>query len=353
MVRADSYACMKLTLISCLLLVLLGLGGITKEVSAACPPPTRDAPSFGDTAPPWHPLSLAFSPSGKWVSVFFADGTVLLWDAEKNERSELIPCYRLSLDSMIFSPDSSLLALGDADGQVRILEVPGGRVRQKLDQGMAWIERMLFSANGKLLVVAHHQGIVVWELETREKILAIPQSAENGALAISSDGQTLAFGGAAGTVRIWSVPLQREIAVIHLAEGDWANDLLFADSDQWLVSAQGSGTISLWPSSGGSRLRTFQGHSDQVVLLHVLPSGRTLFSIDDDGLLCSWSLDSGELLAKWQIAPGGLSDSAELLATYDEEAREVQIWRVATKKKISFLRYVSPHETPREPQQEP
>lgn len=336
----------RVILISALAFLWLGVGNNATEALAACPPPPPDSTIIGDFGPPWEPMGFAFSPNGEWVSAVFADGTVLLWNAEKNERVDLVPCYPRSLDSMVFSRDSSLLALGDADAQVRIMEIPSGELRQKLNKGMGGIERMLFSDDGKLLVVAHDKGIVIWEWETGKSVFAISQAPRNGALAISPDGRTLAFDGPAGTIRVWSIPLQREIAVLPLGEEDWASDLVFANGGHWLISAQGSGAVVAWPALGGGRLRIFREDGEPLGFVHISTAGDTLFSVDEEGLVRSWSLDSGESLTKWAITPGWISGNGELLATYNEDAREFQVWRIATRAKISSFRYVSPSESP-------
>jgi WD40 repeat protein len=62
---------------------------------------------------------LGFSPDGSLLAVGSADGTIRLFDV-RSGRLVTLPSYEQAVGEVAFSPDGSLLAVTTADGQARI-----------------------------------------------------------------------------------------------------------------------------------------------------------------------------------------------------------------------------------------
>ena len=58
--------------------------------------------------------------------------------------------------------------------------------------------------------------------------------------------------------------------------------------------------LKLWDIETGQCLRTFEGHSDSVEAMALLPDGRRALSGSADKTLKLWDLETGQCLATWQ-----------------------------------------------------
>lgn len=81
-----------------------------------------------------------------------------------------------------------------------------------------------------------------------------------------------------------------------------------AEDGHLLASADSEGLIALWQllSEGPKLLKTFEGHSQSVVNMSLLPSNpKLLVSASYDGTVRLWSTDSGAQISVCQLLNGG------------------------------------------------
>lgn len=301
-------------------------------------------------AAPSDLMTFAVSPDGKWIAAFAADGTLLLWDAETWHRREPITNYKVSLgtDSLAFSPDSSLLVVGDANGLIQIFDDHSGLVVKKI-QDRDWVEQFAFCSDGSHLATWNHKGITVWDIKTGKELRFFPEESRLSAIALNGDGSLLITGSEDSKIRIWEIEKGQQISVMDLEARDWVNFFALDERQNLLFSAQGQNDIYVWNLSTGKKLRDLKGHSEQVVWLKLLPEKHMLFSIADDGTLKTWDYMAGILKWSWKVQPGFVTDKGDLLISGDSKAKnQIQVWQIASRSLLKTLVYQSPHKGSKE-----
>ena len=161
------------------------------------------------------PQSLAFSPDGKQLAIGAADGAVRLRDIGSG--SLLRPETRRHLaavSALAFSQDGSTLASADLDGQVQLTDARTGQAAAQGCQASPLpVRAMAFAPDGKTLGVAGDEWAV--RLLTLDPALG-PDSCRGKdlmghtgpvrAIAFAPDGLTLATAGDDGSARLWPLP---------------------------------------------------------------------------------------------------------------------------------------------------
>ena len=141
-----------------------------------------------------------------------------IWDAATLQTLHILESGSYSVDSVAFSPDGALLAMGGAyDNRIRL-----------------WNPR-----TGEAVAVLYgHED----------------QNGVNGGVycvAFSPDGKLLVSGGGDGTVRVWDVdpasPSFGQQLVVLQRHSDWVDSLAFSPNGVFLVSAsERDSTVRLW-----------------------------------------------------------------------------------------------------------
>lgn len=152
---------------------------------------------------------VTLSPDFKTLVVISRDNSVLLLDAQTGQVIKNLQrgiYSSLPLSSMLFSPDSKLLALRDELGKVTLWNVESRQILHTLFS----TGRILFSPDGRLLVsegVDENHSITLWDVASGQIIQRLSESGyTTSSMAFSPDSKLLAVGGGTGTISIYEVP---------------------------------------------------------------------------------------------------------------------------------------------------
>jgi WD40 repeat protein/energy-coupling factor transporter ATP-binding protein EcfA2 len=196
--------------------------------------------------------SLRFSPDGKWVAFGCDDGTVNLWNLEKNTLKP-IPTSKQAVQDVAFSPDGQVIASTSDDFTIKLWSLNGQILRAFAQRHQDRINSISFNPDGRMIASASSDGsIQIWD---RKGVLLNILKGHNGkvfSVSFSPDGSLIASTGADKTVRLWS--------------------------------------------RKGSLLSTLRGHSTDAKDVHFTKSGTTLISIDQNNSVIFWNLNLKDLM---------------------------------------------------------
>lgn len=119
-----------------------------------------------------------------------------------------------SVEQVVFRPNSSQIATVGSDGRVRLWEItaspPPHTVKKPVREVRVEsrrVHRIAFTPDGKRMLAGDTMGSISdWDMDTGRRLPDWPkQSGQVTAIAVASDGQTVAAAWDAGTVRTWSL----------------------------------------------------------------------------------------------------------------------------------------------------
>ena len=166
----------------------------------------------------WNIPEMAFSPDGTKLVGGGTSRNVRIW--RTSDGAELSVLYHAGqVSSIAISPDGSTVATGLCEssevgectrGAVWLWDLATGRLIQKLSDFPDWVEGVVFSPDGSLVVAGSRDGTVHaygapdYGLLLDTALPLGPSPASILAVAISPDGLFLATGGV-GKIGLWKV----------------------------------------------------------------------------------------------------------------------------------------------------
>ena len=251
--------------------------------------------------------AVMYAPDGKTVvSMSYYDGTIRFWDAETAKPLKTITGHTGAFGrSVAFSPDGEMLAYnGMPDATISLRDVQSGQLLKTLTGHTDIVNSVRFSPDSSVLASGGSDGnIRLWDVATGQLQKTITGH-EQGVPSIiySPDSTTLISGSWDNTIRIWDVdtgkPLRTITANITELENLGIRAMSLSPGGQTIASATDEPVIRLWDVHTGKPKGSLVGHTHSVATVAFSPSGTVLASGSDspDATVRLWDVETGKLL---------------------------------------------------------
>lgn len=197
-------------------------------------------------------VSASISPDKSTIAVGDENGMVTLLDIKTKAQTAI---WQAEADYayVAYNPDGSFLATGSQG--IHLWDAATGEQVSELAASGS-VDSLDFSADGSLLAVGNDESIILWEVAGGEQIATLESHTDYVAsLAFSSDGSLLATGSSDGTIYLWDVSTKELLASLsgELSETDYLRTVVFLDfspDSALLLSSNQDGLLHLWGTTG-------------------------------------------------------------------------------------------------------
>ncbi|MBR8837880.1 MAG: hypothetical protein DSM106950_28715 [Stigonema ocellatum SAG 48.90 = DSM 106950] len=214
-----------------------------------------------------------------------------------------------SVTTVAYHSGRDLLAVGDADGRVRVWQLRDWQLLHNFKGHSGWVWALAFAPNGEVLVsTSADRTVKLWNVRTRRG--GILESFEEHTssvrtVAFSWDGQFFATASEDEQVIVWD---DNYLPVARLP----GYSVAFAQNKEGPILATAGAhnpTIQIWQWNGNQFVplkNPIKGHAEAVLCLAFSSDSLLLVSGSLDKTIKLWQVNSGECLQDWKGHQGAV-----------------------------------------------
>lgn len=273
---------------------------------------------------PGDARALSFSPDQKTLAG--ADGTeIKLWDIATVQEPQTLKGSQLGVDSVAFSADGKLLAVGNSDNTVVLWDTRTREQARVLRGHVSAVSAVAVSGDDKVLANAFDAGVAgitredtikIWDPVTGQLVRSLTGRNTGHSIGLSNDGTRLVSGSFGSTVSLWNVSQAEAQRTITVPRGSrFVPDRVALSPDGKLIAGGGrDNAIKIWDAATGRELFTLTGHRKSIWDLAFSPDNKLLASASQDADIKLWSVATGQelkTLVTHALGVGAIAFSAD------------------------------------------
>lgn len=250
--------------------------------------------------------ALSLSPDGKLLAVGCGApgrlGETRIIDVEKNEVVNVLGTTSDEVLDVAFSPKGDRLAMGAADGVIRIFEMPSGKQQLVITSHSDWVMALAWNADGtKLASGSRDKTAKVFDTASGELLVTYSgHSNPVKGVAFHPDNAEVFSAGADKKIHRWKIADAKKTADVgfggEVFKLSLVGDVFFASS--------ADKTVRQFEAKTQKQLRSYAGQTDWALSVAYHPATKRVASGAFDGRIRVWNTEDGKDVASFFAAPG-------------------------------------------------
>ncbi|VUC34877.1 unnamed protein product [Clonostachys rosea] len=289
--------------------------------------------------------SVVFSPDSKLVASGSSDTTIQLWAADSGALLRTLEAYCDKIESVAFSSDGRTLASvsSHTPWNIRMWDVNTGALLQTQDIQVngeficcATLspDMKLFaigSLDGLIQISATQTGALQRTLQGRIGTFMEPYQPVLVPFAFSSDSKFVAASSADRKIQIWRTDTGKLLQVMTFPTDDLISSVSFSPNSELVATGSRDYFVRIWDVKTGALLQKVE-HNAMIRSVAFSPDSKLLASALDDGTIELWAADTGLVQQLLECHSGGVfsvtfSPDGKLVASGLEDGT-VRLWVV-------------------------
>jgi WD40 repeat protein len=240
------------------------------------------------------PSSLNFSPDGTLLLVGFAEGDFRVLDPESFQVLLEVQGAHSKAVTAIDMPPKMDFFLTAGGNEIKLWDRSGKHIGNFSGHATT-IWNADISSNGKYAVSsAFNKTFLLWDVYNGV-IASYMRGHDDVVLSvcISPDNRLIASGSNDHTIKIWDLETRQVKFTLHGPTQD-VYDVTFSPDSRMVAVASGERNIRVYSLEDSTLVQLLKGHRDVVRKVDFSPDGRYLISASEDHSLMLWDVTSGD-----------------------------------------------------------
>jgi WD40 repeat protein len=241
--------------------------------------------------------SVAVSRDGQFIASGDFGGEVIAWNRDGESLIKPIRIHSKGIYSLDFSPDSTVLASGSYDTTTELWNTKTWQAQGDLINCGAEVRWVRYSPSGEYLAIATSKNIQIWiPGKSSQCIVKFKgHSAWNISLAWTPDGRRLISGGSDRdpTIRIWDSSTWIQVGEPWEGHTENVNMIALNPTGTLLASASADNQVRLWRLSDQQNIAIFK-HTNRLHCVTFSTDGKHILSGGQDSMISKWEVPSLE-----------------------------------------------------------
>ncbi|CAI7583001.1 unnamed protein product [Penicillium manginii] len=245
--------------------------------------------------------SVVFSHDSSRVASGSWDETIKIWDAHTGACLQTLEGHDSSVTSVVFSHDSSWVASGSWDKTIKIWDAHTGACLQTLEGHDSSVTSVVFSPDSSRVASGSwDETIKIWDAHTGACLQTLDgHDRDVTSVVFSPDSSRVVSGSLDETTKIWDAHTG---ACLQTLEGhdNGVNSVVYSHNSSRVASGSGDKTIKIWNAHTGACLQTLEGHDNWINSVVFSHDGSRIASGSRDKSIKIWDAHTGECLKTLQ-----------------------------------------------------
>jgi len=238
------------------------------------------------------------------------------------------------VNSVVFSPDGTKVLTGSMDKTARLWDAASGALVRTFSGHTGGVYCVTFSPDGIRILTSSgdpDNTVRLWSVDTGAQLRTFQHNVIVRSAVFSPDGTMIITGSADKKARLWNAATG-ELVRTFIGHSYEILSVVFSRDGARILTGSGDNTARLWDVGTGLSIRTFSGHFDTITSVAFSHDGTKVLTGSWDSTARLWDAATGVLIHTYDghtdlvrsaiFAPSG---TAILTASYDCTAR---LWDV-------------------------
>ncbi|OOF99156.1 hypothetical protein ASPCADRAFT_504637 [Aspergillus carbonarius ITEM 5010] len=254
--------------------------------------------------------AVQFSPDSSMIASGGADGAVKVWDTGTGRLIHTFEGHLAGISTISWSPDGATIASGSDDKTIRLWNVLTGKAHPIPFIGHHnYVYQIAFSPKGNMLVSgSYDEAVFLWDVRSARVMRSLPAHSDPvGGIDVVWDGTLIASCATDGLIRIWDTATGQCLRTIVHEDNPPVTAVKFSPNGKYVLAWTLDDCVRLWDYVEGRCIKTYQGHTNLKYSLQggfgvygVRGGPRHAFAVSgsEDGAVLCWDVVSKQVLQR-------------------------------------------------------